>query len=70
VEAPQTRYESSRSRDENPYSRYDRQDDRREVIVTHLPRGYREVNYQNDRYYQYNYVYYQQRGSGYVNRPY
>ncbi len=67
-----TPYESARPRYDDSYSHYDRPDDRREAIITALPRGYREVNYQNGRYYQHNGVYYQQRGSGYiiVNRPY
>jgi hypothetical protein len=44
----------------------------RENSITRLPRGYREVNYRGNRYYQVNDVYYQRRGSVYVtvNRPY
>lgn len=65
VEAPGVRYPSTRPS-------HDRHDERREVVITSLPRGYREVNYRNGRYYQHNDVYYQQRGSGYVivSRPY
>lgn len=65
VEAPRSRYGSS-------VSRYDRPDSRYSETVTQLPRGYREVDYCGNRYYQSNDVYYQQRGSGYipVERPY
>lgn len=90
VEAPHNRYEStrpryndsySRSRNDDSYSRpryndsYSRGDspyERREVIISSLPRGYRVVTYQNRRYYQHKDVYYQQSGSGYVivSRPY
>lgn len=44
----------------------------REQVIPRLPRGYREVYYRGNRYYQANDVYYQQRGSGYiiVTRPY
>lgn len=72
VEPPRSRYESTRPRYNEPYSRSNRPDERREVTIEQLPRGYREVNTPHGRYYQYNGVYYQQRRSGYVivNRPY
>ena len=72
VETPRFRYQSDSSRYESSYSRHVCPDDRREVIITRLPNGYRVVNHSSGRDYQYNGVYYQQRGSGYVivSRPY
>lgn len=57
---------------EAPRSRYGRPDGYRETSITRLPRGYREVSYRGNRYYQVDDVYYQRRGSVYVTvtRPY
>lgn len=59
VEAPRPRRDAYRSD-------YDRRDDRRDVVITQLPRGYRTVDRRGVRYYQVDNTYYQQRGSGYV----
>lgn len=71
VEAPRSRYESPRP-PYNAYSRYERPDEHREVIITRLPHGYHQINTPSGRYYQHNGVYYQKRGNGYVivSRPY
>lgn len=66
VEAP--RHYSSNNR----YDRYDGPSRRydgpphRDVVITHLPSGYRVVEHRGTRYYQVQDRYYQQRGSGYV----
>lgn len=64
VEAPRSHRETYRSSD-------GRGGGRREVVITNLPRGYRQVERRGVRYYQVNDTYYQKRGSGYiiVNRP-
>ncbi len=71
VEAPRQDYQSPRPRYDDSYSqdrdpRYGRPDLHREVIITRLPSGYREINHNGGRYYQVNDTYYQQRGSGYI----
>lgn len=65
VDAPRSRHQEYRSRD-------DRRHSRRDVVITQLPSGYRTVERRGVRYYQVNDTYYQQRGSGYiiVARPY
>lgn len=65
VDAPRPRYDRSPSYRGRPQTY-------RETSITRLPRGYREINYRGNRYYQVNDTYYQRRGSVYitVTRPY
>ena len=65
VDAPRSRYDRSPGYRGRPQTY-------RETSITRLPRGYREINYRGNRYYQVNDIYYQRRGSVYitVTRPY
>ncbi len=65
VEVPRRdRGYDGRPRDDHGYQ--DRPSGHRDVIITRLPPGYREINHRRGRYYQVNDTYYQQRGSGYI----
>lgn len=57
-------YYDGRPRDDYGYQ--GRPPGHRDVIITRLPPGYREINHRRGRYYHANDTYYQQRGAGYV----